>query len=603
MTTGFKLSLPTDVPWRRICVSDDMMDPISCDDDRPPRWHSSLAAFRYDPADEYQPYEDKVISYVKVVVTIAPYQDEEVGAAPSPKWLPQEIDLDKLQESHPCYGAVLQVNVAPTQAQMSDFPLSQYPYFIDFEPKKRELYEQVSDTGELLSGSMSNLTVGKSATDTHSTEDYNLDLGGSGGGSLLWGLVQGQGAAQKQEGTVQRWGQEISNVRTTDFSTERREVLSHTTQLSQMYNLFQAFHLGTNRGVFLIEPRPHIQQTEATFINGPRAIEGIQEVFLVVVRPKTMTDFCLSALLETAHITIDELSEPDQSTTSLKLQAKGETETETGESKGSPSKGTHKIAGEGQVDYGPESGWVIDTAHSGGYKFYVNKAVGVTEGPHITISAEHFHADVKTTGDGEYNADITIYKKSTEDKIVTGVSRLFMTARELCCCAPKKKPFSDHPESKATSWVTYEADLRAYKWHAYSGLMTRQAFVESRKLAAAIRNEMTRSFTSVRRQPRGKVRYVDSDTYRQRVVNTMKNTPSLADQFALPLAKVSYLDDTTRGELYRVLGPVTVGDVLTTDAAVLARLLKVDVLKAGQLKDRILGGMEEIGQARRMDMK
>jgi hypothetical protein len=46
----------------------------------------------------------------------------------------------------------------------------------------------VTDTGEVLSGSNSSLSVGKAITDTHSTEDYNLDLGG--GGSFGVGLKE-----------------------------------------------------------------------------------------------------------------------------------------------------------------------------------------------------------------------------------------------------------------------------------------------------------------------------------------------------------------------------------------------------------------------------
>ena len=33
-------------------------------------------------------------------------------------------------------------------------------------------------------------------------------------------------------------------------------------------------------------PRPHIVESEKTFVNGPRELEGIQEIFLVVMRPR-----------------------------------------------------------------------------------------------------------------------------------------------------------------------------------------------------------------------------------------------------------------------------------------------------------------------------
>ena len=69
----FKLSLPTDIPWRRIAVSADMLDPLLGDQSRPPSFRSSLAVFRYDPAEEYQPHADLTISYLKVVATLGPY--------------------------------------------------------------------------------------------------------------------------------------------------------------------------------------------------------------------------------------------------------------------------------------------------------------------------------------------------------------------------------------------------------------------------------------------------------------------------------------------------------------------------------------------------
>jgi hypothetical protein len=46
----FKLSLPTDIPWRRMCVTKDMLDPYMCDDDRPPRWHSFNHLLRTVPS-------------------------------------------------------------------------------------------------------------------------------------------------------------------------------------------------------------------------------------------------------------------------------------------------------------------------------------------------------------------------------------------------------------------------------------------------------------------------------------------------------------------------------------------------------------------------
>jgi hypothetical protein len=95
------------------------------------------------------------------------------------------------------------------------------------------------------------------------------------------------------------------NQNTTDTSREARETLSRTTQSSQMYQLFNGYHLGSNRALFVIAPRPHTVsdqlQTEFNLIDGARKLEGIQEVFVVVHMPRTLAGFCIQAGLDTGH--------------------------------------------------------------------------------------------------------------------------------------------------------------------------------------------------------------------------------------------------------------------------------------------------------------
>lgn len=68
--SNFKLNLPTDIPWKRICVTEDMIDKIVCDDRLPAKWQTSLAVFKYVPEDEFQLFPDYKISYLKVTATI-----------------------------------------------------------------------------------------------------------------------------------------------------------------------------------------------------------------------------------------------------------------------------------------------------------------------------------------------------------------------------------------------------------------------------------------------------------------------------------------------------------------------------------------------------
>ncbi len=68
-------TLPTNIPWRRICVSGDMLDPEPCDL-VPPRRRSSIAVSRHDPPDESQPLPHSRVSYLKVCVMLDPFAPE-----------------------------------------------------------------------------------------------------------------------------------------------------------------------------------------------------------------------------------------------------------------------------------------------------------------------------------------------------------------------------------------------------------------------------------------------------------------------------------------------------------------------------------------------
>ena len=155
--SNFKLSLPTDIPWVRKCVSTDMLERNLCADKAPPRWRSSIAVFEYEPEAENQTYDGMVITYLKVSCTITGYQEhaKEIGLdrkGVRSYWEHSpaiENYLNVLEAYYPCYGAVLEVAVGPENEK--ETALDDYPYFLDFEPKKRELYELVTDTGETMS--------------------------------------------------------------------------------------------------------------------------------------------------------------------------------------------------------------------------------------------------------------------------------------------------------------------------------------------------------------------------------------------------------------------------------------------------------------------
>jgi hypothetical protein len=307
-TTAFRLGLPTDIPWERICVTKDMMDQTICDGVMPPKFHSSIAVFKYTPPDDFQQYPNYQISYLKVAVTVTGFQPRDAEVEGQIDWNGVSTEVLEniealLNEYHPCTGAIVQVSVAPSDSSISD--VEKYPFFMDFEPKKRELFEMATDTNEKLSRSLDTLNVAKSAQTTQSLEVLDIDMGGSFGAEASYAGTGGgfTSSHQGQWGTKQVGSNQSGVLRTTDNSQEKRESQSFTTQISQLYHQLNSYHVGTNRAMFFVEPRPHVLEVPSGFVRGPRQVEGIQEFFLVVAKPKEQGDYCVSVRLDTAHLT------------------------------------------------------------------------------------------------------------------------------------------------------------------------------------------------------------------------------------------------------------------------------------------------------------
>lgn len=313
----FKLNLPTDIPWERICVTEDMLDETVCDDVRPAKWQTSLAVFRYVPPDEFQEYPNHRITYLKVAATITGYQPIDMEIQGEIDWDDVNVSTipglkDLLNAYHPCHGAILQVTVGPPAG--TSLPLGSYPYIMDFEPKKRELYEMATDTQEKQSRSIESLNITKSSGNTQSLEVLDIDTGGGGVGGTAYGFGVSVSNANGQWGSKRVNSGESLSSRSQDVGQEKRETYSFSTQLSQMYHLLDSYHLGTNRAVFFIQPRPHTLDEPSGFVRGPRPVDGIQEFFLIVSQQIDQEAFCVSLRLDTSHLTNTPIMDTDKLT-------------------------------------------------------------------------------------------------------------------------------------------------------------------------------------------------------------------------------------------------------------------------------------------------
>ena len=528
-------SLPVDIPWKRIAFSEDMIDPVACDRKLPPRWQSSVAVFEYQPPDDQQRTDGSVVSYLKVACTVTGYQAdgreirirERLGRS---GWTTGDLTNQLTEEAshyYPCLGAVLEVVVAPHEDDKR-FSLSQYPYFADFDPKKRELYEVVTDTGETMSRSLSDVNVqrGDTTLQSHEVRDTTT-LGASLSGSYAG--VTASGSIAKESGTVDLSQQTSSNLRTTDGAREARESFSHTTQLSQLYHQLDSYHLGSNRASFFLLPRPHTLQAPSTFVNGPREIEGVQEFMLVVVRPKEMEGFCVEAYLETAHLTGKSIPDWGEKAVPLTLHVESPDTATVFNSSSTPpepgyvvdrSKGPQGVP-LGGGNHGDTGGYVINSVIVDGlpvgdipdvtppdgtgyasYSFVVDPETVTVNGRARGLHVNHPPEDIKTALD----LSATVYLKRRVPLAIEREPGLMITARAVCSC-----PLGEITRlARSGPSVVYEKQLSTASARFDPKNRTPMSVPEANQLGEALNRELLQSLASADRYPRGAVSFLDS---------------------------------------------------------------------------------------------
>ena len=552
------LSLPVDIPWRRLAVSEDMYAP-SIDAPLPAKWHSSLAVFVFEPPpDPTLSNPDEITTFLKIVASVSGFQPqgEEIDTAALTGSFNTIViqNFEKLTSRYfPCLSALLQVAVFPSEGE---FPIGQFPYLTDFEPKKREVVELVSDTGEAVTQSSNSLNVRKGTTSTNSMEIVNIDRGGSFGVSVTTPEGGGgvSGSKQQEVGTRSVLGSEAATLITTDASREKRESLSHTTNLSQLYQLLDSYHSGMNRAIFFLNARPHIVDSPFTFVNGPRRLEGIQEFFGVVRRPKAMRNFCVKAILETAHLHESETTVTEgevvfdrrQVTQSFSLHAEGgrvDADDQTGAFTMRVPDGfkLDLSRGDGPFRFEWSGGVVTEGTAPPGVSFSLD---GNTEKgheqeaiPNFTVFDDHIDFTVRIFGitnffspkDANMTWTITLSVISV-DPISTPTTRterhvdLFITAREVRGCTAFPPPATPPPGTptafqlpppasspvevsdrvlQEAPFVLYERALsqEAKDLLAASKASGKEAAVASNALSRLLHDELVASF-------RPKVRYV-----------------------------------------------------------------------------------------------
>ncbi|HEV7942522.1 MAG TPA: hypothetical protein VGP17_06950 [Solirubrobacteraceae bacterium] len=448
------LTPPIDIPWKLVGTSSDMMDTTFCDNLFPVMWRSSMAMFAYEPPAEEQPEGlcGQRICFVKVSCSITGYQPTEQEVAEGFTEF-SGIDVEQLNdiftEYFACYGALLNVAVFPEDPSTE---LTSYPYFMDFEPKLRDLYQPATDTNDILTASHSQVNAGKSFTTTKSSQT-GLSLGGKAGLSATEPESHVTASAEASGTLSHTWGETEQDTTSTqsDGARDRREEQGVTTQINQLYNLLTGYHVGTNRATFIMLPRPNtLQATDhRSFIQGLRMIEGVQDFFFTIARPSTMDGFRLEGRLETAHF-------PENVTVHTPTPVYNETtETflvEAHEPGGNISAQYLNLESVGDTKHTVPTGWVIDRSKGDpGHPGISEVANNSNEQANESLRGYNYQASgdaaVQISGTinsaggwgsgAEFSREYTVFLRSEQPVSgATGASTVtspfFITARQLC---------------------------------------------------------------------------------------------------------------------------------------------------------------------------
>ncbi len=486
--------------------------------------------------------------------------------------------------------------------------LEDYPHVIDFEPKTRDLYQAATESGEILTGSKSGVTTNKALTHTDSTES-SIKFGAK-AEAVIPGTPIKVGnsieASRKNTETDQdQWSVQ------TDASRERRETQGTTTQLSQMYNLLTGYHAGTNRAVFLMLARPHVLQPTdyRTFVQGLRAIEGMQEYFLIVSRPEGVEGLCIEASLETGHFPEDVDIDPpeqefDRKTTiftpdPIKVSS-------------SYRRRQTKSFQESQIIFNVNDEWEFDFEQGEG---------GIEE---ERLPDDNAVGSSKDWAGGDRKPHLEDYSYKTEEPntvVITGkirsrssssttfhrrflvhlrkpipptggasadIGRVLITNRELCVCFKSGEclevippPVLPEAPPRQIESIVDEPMLRIHK-----SLLTRDASSQTRlpamkEFLQKIQTALTTSFRSPKRYEFGDVGFLESDYFQDQI------KPLLPERYLkTPLGQVKGLPD----KIVKTLGSdLTIEQALSLDLVGFGRRTGLSIAEASKVRHQLLG--------------
>ena len=291
-----QLAMPSEIPWQLLTTT------RTLDVNRYPLG-SSVSIFSFSPKLESldTDYPNERVVYFKVSVSIASDVLSAVKDTQDARFL--------LEGGAPVWTSVLDLSLSPPPVTTGG---GIRPYFIAASPLRRAMLETGVVGDDVYEGEAEGLAYGKSATQMHesfrtSTQTKTTSVGG--GIPFLFSASKGTTSTSV---TGQRDVVQVEDTTARQASEERRELLSHMTNVSNVLTLLSARDLGSPHLRFTLRPRPlrllTIDPTDPNLWYAEllhrrsSGIEGIQDFYAIAVVPRSMKNFCLNVSLRNVHV-------------------------------------------------------------------------------------------------------------------------------------------------------------------------------------------------------------------------------------------------------------------------------------------------------------
>lgn len=306
-------SVPTEIPWKLAATTHSLQafdgnHPVS-----PPGSSISLLTHTLNLENFRESYPDDRLVYFKIPISIS---SDVALLAPS-----RELAF-LFSGSYPVWTSVVDVRIS----QKGDGNRAAHdPYFIAASPARREMIESGIFSTEVFEGVSGAVGIGKSASQMHeslkTTTDTQTQRTSAGGTTIIpvpllpFPVLAGGGVTSGSSSTVTSATNDIlqlSDLTTRSASEERRELLSHTTNVRNVLTLLTSNYVGSPYLQFILRPRPlHLlaldpadpQLWYTEFLRRRSlGIQGTQDFYAISVLPVTIDNFCIHITLRNVYV-------------------------------------------------------------------------------------------------------------------------------------------------------------------------------------------------------------------------------------------------------------------------------------------------------------